>query len=393
MTSEPAWRAASPTTFRSARWSRCVPVWLRIVWARRSASTTASTVSPTRSRPWSVPRMDDQPADGLLGVLDREQRRPAARLAELAAIADLAAALGVERRPVEDDLGRALAGQLVELHPVADDRDDPCPRRSSSRSRGTSCRRRGPGSPGRARTARRASRARPSCPIGSARAARRGPPRTRRGRRRRRTRPRARRSGRSGSRTCRGAGTRPRRAASARRAGGLSGRRPTTRGASGPTMSRERVLERAASRRRASGRTGPPRGRPRRGSTSRWLDDVGVRLAHDVDDDAAEVGHERLAPAEDPAVADRPAEDPAEDVAAALVRRQDAVGDQEDDRPGVVRDDLVAEPLRLERRPDRGPSARASGRGSARRGRCRSCSGPAGRRSRSARGSSRCRRS
>ena len=69
--------------------------------------------------------VDDQPADRLLGVLDGEQRRSAARLAELAAVADLAAALGVERRPIEDDLGGALAGQLVELHAVADDRDDP----------------------------------------------------------------------------------------------------------------------------------------------------------------------------------------------------------------------------------------------------------------------------
>ena len=54
-------------------------------------------------------------------------------------------------------------------------------------------------------------------------------------------------------------------------------------------------------------------------------------------------------PSEQPPVADRAAEDPAQDVAAALVRRQDAVGDEERDRAGVVGDDLVAEPLRLER--------------------------------------------
>ena len=63
-TSEPAWRARSPTTLRSARWSRCVPVWLRIVCARRSASTSALTVSPTRSRPWSVPRWTMRPPTG-----------------------------------------------------------------------------------------------------------------------------------------------------------------------------------------------------------------------------------------------------------------------------------------------------------------------------------------
>ena len=41
-------------------------------------------------------------------------------------------------------------------------------------------------------------------------------------------------------------------------------------------------------------------------------------------------------------------EDPAQDVAAALVRRQHAIGDEEGDRPRVVGDDLVAEPLGLE---------------------------------------------
>jgi hypothetical protein len=68
--------------------------------------------------------MDDQPADGLLGVLDAEQLRAAAGLADDAAVADLAAALGVERRPIEDDLGGTLAGELVVLRAVADDRDD-----------------------------------------------------------------------------------------------------------------------------------------------------------------------------------------------------------------------------------------------------------------------------
>ena len=70
--------------------------------------------------------MDDEPAERLLGVLDVEEDAAAARLAEDAAVADLAAALGVERRPVEDDLGRAVAGQLVELDA----------RRAGSRPRG-----------------------------------------------------------------------------------------------------------------------------------------------------------------------------------------------------------------------------------------------------------------
>ena len=78
------------------------------------------------------------------------------------------------------------------------------------------------------------------------------------------------------------------------------------------------------------------------------LDEVRVRLAHDVDDDRRGLGQERLAPPEQPAVPDRAAEDLAQDVAAALVRGQDAVGDEERHRPRVVGDDLVAEPLGLE---------------------------------------------
>ncbi len=70
------------------------------------------------------PAVDDQPPERSLRVADGEERGAAARLAQLAAVADLAAALGVEGRPIEDDFGLALAGQLVEFHAVADDRDD-----------------------------------------------------------------------------------------------------------------------------------------------------------------------------------------------------------------------------------------------------------------------------
>ena len=48
-------------------------------------------------------------------------------------------------------------------------------------------------------------------------------------------------------------------------------------------------------------------------------------------------------------MADRAADDPAQDVAAALVRGQDPVGDEERHRARVIGDDLVAEALRLER--------------------------------------------
>ena len=68
--------------------------------------------------------MDDEAADRLLRVGDLEQDAPAARLADLALVADLAAALGVEGRAIEDDLGLAAAGQVAVLRPVAHDRDD-----------------------------------------------------------------------------------------------------------------------------------------------------------------------------------------------------------------------------------------------------------------------------
>ena len=173
--------------------------------------------------------MDDQAAERLLRVGHREQLAAAARLAQDALVADLAAALGVERRPVEDDLGLAVAGQLVELHPVPDDRDDAAlggrrlvaqePRVAAAALDRAVERR----LLGVARQLGLRPGAAPLALLGE-RAAR-----THRDRRRRRTRRRARRSGRSGSRTCRGAGTRCRRGDAARPAGSSSGRRPTAR--------------------------------------------------------------------------------------------------------------------------------------------------------------------
>ena len=82
--------------------------------------------------------------------------------------------------------------------------------------------------------------------------------------------------------------------------------------------------------------------------SSRRVDEVRVGLAHDVDDDGGRLGHERLAPAEQAAVADRAPEELAQDVAAALVRGQHVVGDQERHGARMVGDDLVAEALALE---------------------------------------------
>ena len=79
------------------------------------------------------------------------------------------------------------------------------------------------------------------------------------------------------------------------------------------------------------------------------LGEVRVGLGHDVDHDGRRLGQERLAPAEQPAVADRPPEDAAQDVAPPLVAGKDVVGDEERDGARVVGDDLVAEALLLER--------------------------------------------
>ena len=148
--------------------------------------------SPTRTRPWSVPRWTIRPPDRPLGVRHLEDHR-AIRAAEHAPIADLAAALGVERRPVEDDLGLgarlgpllrvAVGSQLVVLDAVADDRPHDRPAPTSSRSRGTWSRRPAGRSTRRGPSARHAGRARPCARSDSARAARRAPPRTPPGRR------------------------------------------------------------------------------------------------------------------------------------------------------------------------------------------------------------------
>ena len=80
---------------------------------------------------------------------------------------------------------------------------------------------------------------------------------------------------------------------------------------------------------------------------------VRVGIAHDLDDDRGERREEWFVASEKATVAHRAPHDAAQHVAAPLVARQDAVGDEERDRPGVVRDDLVAEALGLEDARDR----------------------------------------
>ena len=62
-------------------------------------------------------------------------------------------------------------------------------------------------------------------------------------------------------------------------------------------------------------------------------------MAELIDDDAGHLRQERLLQAELAAGADRTPEDAAQDVRAALIPRQDAVGDQKRTATGVIGDD------------------------------------------------------
>jgi hypothetical protein len=73
-----------------------------------------------------------------------------------------------------------------------------------------------------------------------------------------------------------------------------------------------------------------------------------VRLAHALDHHRRHLGEERLLPAEQPAVPHGAPDDLAKDVAAPLVRRIHAVGEEERGGTRVVGDDLVAEALLFE---------------------------------------------
>ena len=97
--------------------------------------------------------MDDQAADGTLRVLDREGRRSVCGVADRARVADLAAALGVERRLVEDQLGRGAGlGAQLDLGTASSSWYSWRPHDGYDLARPSSCRSRGTSvSPARAR--------------------------------------------------------------------------------------------------------------------------------------------------------------------------------------------------------------------------------------------------
>ena len=69
------------------------------------------------------------------------------------------------------------------------------------------------------------------------------------------------------------------------------------------------------------------------------LDELGVRAAHHRDGRVDERGRDELARAEPVGVAHRAPDDAAQHVAALLVARHDAVGDEEGHRAGVLGQD------------------------------------------------------
>ena len=71
-------------------------------------------------------------------------------------------------------------------------------------------------------------------------------------------------------------------------------------------------------------------------------DQLGVSRAHLGDQRGHQPVHQRVLGAEQVGVAHRAAHDPAQDIAAALVGRQHAVGDEEARRAQMVGDDAVA---------------------------------------------------
>ena len=74
-------------------------MWFRAAAQRRASSTSPRTASPTLSWPVELAEVRDRVA-GALGVVDPQA---AAGTDQLATVADLSAALGIERRAVEHD--------------------------------------------------------------------------------------------------------------------------------------------------------------------------------------------------------------------------------------------------------------------------------------------------
>ncbi len=288
--------------------------------------------------------MDDQAADGPLGVLDVEGHR-SVRGQEAASVADLAAALGVERRLVEDDLDHGAGSSRVDLRAAGHDGHH-----RRLRGRRVVAQECGLAGPGQDRL------------VGAGRLGVAGELRL----------------------------------ATAPRALALSGEgdlEPVSidrDAVLGGQLDRqvdgeaERVVEPEGEIAIESWCIGRQRlGRPpdrsfgvrqlaqrafqlrragieRAGELSLFSTDdggdlvgaiveVGVDVAHGGHDHGRELGHERLTTAQQTPVPDRAPQDASKDVTATLVGRANVVGDQKGDGPRVIGDDLIAEAFGLER--------------------------------------------
>ena len=118
--SEPAWVAVSPSASRNALCTMWVAVCAREIDLRRSMSTSECAPTPAVTSPLSTLRgVHDQPGDRRLHVAHLDAG--AVLQLDHALVGELPAALGVERRAVEDQLHLvALAGARHDLA-VADD--------------------------------------------------------------------------------------------------------------------------------------------------------------------------------------------------------------------------------------------------------------------------------
>ena len=290
---------------------------------------------------------DDQPADGLLGVHDREEFAPATRFAQDAVIPDLATTLGVERGSIQDDLRIAVTGQLVELHPVTEDRHDLA--LGGGHLVAEERRVPGPTVDGAVERHQLGVLRELGLRAGSAAVALFGESSLEAvaldldavlG---------GELDGQVDREPVRVMELERHRTGKSRRAGGQILRPP----ADHPWLcvARHEPGDLCFEQLRA-GVECPGELRLLAGDDAQDLvaprNEVRVGLTHDLDDDRGGLGHERFPPSEKSSVTDRPAEELPEHVSAALVRGQDVVGDEEGHRPGMIGDHLIAEPFGLE---------------------------------------------
>ncbi len=114
--SEPAWVAVSPSASRNALCTMCVAVCAREIDSRRSRSTSECASSPGVTSPLSTVAWCT--ISPLIGDCTSSTRsRAPLDSSMIALVGELAAALGVERRAVEDQLDLVALADAVD-HPV-----------------------------------------------------------------------------------------------------------------------------------------------------------------------------------------------------------------------------------------------------------------------------------